>query len=284
MTQAPACPTIRHLDDRALVDTEAPSRTLAPSVVHGDAVTPRGKQRADVMLVERALAPSRERARAYILAGKVWRGQQRVDKPGDQLPLDAALEVRGPDHDFVSRGGLKLDGALRAFDLDPAGVVAADFGASTGGFTDCLLQRGAARVYAIDVGYGQLHYRLRSDDRVVVMERTNARHLTGDSLPEPVDWVVVDASFIGLDKLLPAARAILRPEGTVVALVKPQFQVGREGVDRGGVVRDEGLRLAAIEDVASAAAQLGLVERGRVDASIKGPKGNHEALLWLQGQ
>lgn len=243
----------------------------------------KGKERADVLLVQRQLAPSRERARAYILAGKVFVGDRRVDKPGEALTEAAPLEVRGPDHGFVSRGGLKLAGALDAFALDPSGAVAADFGASTGGFTDCLLQRGASRVYAIDVGYGQLHYRLRSDPRVVVMERTNARHLTTDSLPEAVDWVVVDASFIGLDKLLPAVRAVLRPGGTVVALVKPQFQVGKGAVDRGGVVRDEGLRLAAIEGVAEAAVALGFSERGRADAAIKGPKGNQEALLWLQG-
>lgn len=243
----------------------------------------KGKERADVLLVRRELAPSRERARAYILAGKVYVGARRVEKPGESLMCEAELQVRGPDHSFVSRGGVKLAGALDGFELDPTGVAAADFGASTGGFTDCLLQRGARRVYAIDVGYGQLHYRLRNDERVVVMERTNARHLTGESLPEAVDWVVVDASFIGLDKLLPAARAVLRPGGIVVALVKPQFQVGKGAVDRGGVVRDEAVRLAAIEGVVEAAVALGFVEKGRADAAIKGPKGNQEALLWLQG-
>lgn len=241
----------------------------------------RGKQRVDVMLVERELAPSRERARAYILAGKVFSADRRVDKPGEQLLLDAPLEVRGPDHGYVSRGGLKLEGALDGFGLDPAGVVAADFGASTGGFTDCLLQRGATRVYAIDVGYGQLHHRLRTDPRVVVMERTNARHLSTDSLPEPMDWVVIDASFIGLEKLLPAARALLRAGGTLVALVKPQFQVGKAAIEKGGVVRDEGTRTGAIDAVVTAAEALGFVAHGRLEAQIKGPKGNQESLIWL---
>src|SRR5262245_5556486 len=168
------------------------------------------KQRADLMLVELGLAHSRERGRALILAGQVFAGDRRIDKAGDLIPEGTALRVRGEDHPYVSRGGVKLAGALDAFGLDPAGVIAADIGASTGGFTDCLLQRGAARVYAIDVGYGQLHDKLRRDARVIVMERVNARYLTRESLPEQVDWIVIDASFIGLGKLLPAARTILR--------------------------------------------------------------------------
>ena len=171
------------------------------------------KRRADVLLVEKELAPSRARARAYILAGKVFSGEQRIDKAGQLVDEQAALEVRGPDHAYVSRGGLKLEGALDAFGFDPSGMVAADFGASTGGFTDCLLQRGAERVYAIDVGYGQLHNRLRQDKRVLSLERTNARHLKQGDLPESVDLVVIDASFIGLGKLLPAAHLVLREKG-----------------------------------------------------------------------
>lgn len=237
--------------------------------------------RADVLLTDRGLAPSRERARALILAGKVFSGDRRVEKAGDRLASDAALEVRGEDHPFVSRGGIKLAGALDAFRLDPAGLVAADFGASTGGFTDCLLSRGAARVYAIDVGYGQLHPRLRGDPRVIVMERTNARHLEREDLPEPVGLVVIDASFIGLDKLLPAARAVLEPGGAICALVKPQFEVGRERVGRGGVVRDPEARAEAIDAVVAHAATLGLRERARADCVIKGPKGNHEAFVLL---
>lgn len=239
------------------------------------------KVRADVLLHERGLAPSRTRAQALILAGRVFSGERRVDKAGDKLAPDAPLEVRGGDLPYVSRGGLKLEGALEAFDYDPAGRVAADFGASTGGFTDCLLQRGATRIYAIDVGYGQLHDKLRKDARVVVMERTNARHLEPDDLPEPVSLIVIDASFIGLAKLLPAAGRLLQPEGDVLAMVKPQFEVGK-GVARGGVVRDAEVRAAAIDGVADAARALGFVEVARADAPIKGPKGNHEAFLWLR--
>jgi len=240
------------------------------------------KIRADVLLVTQGLAPSRERARAYILAGKVFRGEQRVDKAGEKLDEDTPLTVRGVDHPYVSRGGVKLEGALDAFEWDVEGVVAADFGASTGGFTDCLLQRGAVRVFAIDVGYGQLHPRLRSDPRVVVLERTNARHLTSEDIGAKVDLVVIDASFIGLEKLLPAARAILQPDGRVLAMVKPQFQVGRGEVGKGGVVRDPLKRAAAIQAVADAAIELGFVVEARVDAAIKGPKGNLEAFLALR--
>jgi 23S rRNA (cytidine1920-2'-O)/16S rRNA (cytidine1409-2'-O)-methyltransferase len=235
-----------------------------------------------VLLVERGLAPSRQRAQALILAGKVFSGERRVDKAGEQLASDAPLEVRGEDHPYVSRGGVKLAGALDALGIDPDGLTIADFGASTGGFTDCLLQRGAARAYAIDVGYGQLHPRLRSDDRVVVMERTNARHLRAEDLPEPVDLVVIDASFIGLDKLLPAARALLSPTGHVLALVKPQFEVGADRVGKGGVVRDPELRAEAIDQVARGAEELGFEEIGRADSPIAGPKGNLEAFLLLR--
>ena len=240
------------------------------------------KTRVDVLLEQRGLAPTRAKAQALILAGVVFSGERRVDKAGEKLDDEAPLLVRGEDHPFVSRGGVKLSGALDAFAFDPAGRVAADFGASTGGFTDCLLQRGATRVYAIDVGYGQLHDTLRQDARVVVMERTNARHLTAESLPELVTLVVIDASFIGLEKLLPAAHAVLAPGGDVLAMVKPQFQVGRDQLGKGGVVRDPVLRAAAIEAVAQAAVSLGFQERGRADAPIKGPKGNHEAFLWLR--
>lgn len=240
------------------------------------------KTRVDVLLVERGLAPTRARAQAVVLAGKVFSGERRVEKAGDRLAADAALEVRGDELPFVSRGGLKLAGALDVFGLDPARLVAADFGASTGGFSDCLLQRGASRVYAIDVGYGQLHPKLRSDARVVVMERVNARHLETSGLPEAIDLVVIDASFISLAKLLPAAKALLRPEGEVVAMVKPQFEVGRDRLGKNGVVRDEQARLDAIDGVSRAAVELGFVEVDRADAVIKGPKGNHEAFLRLR--
>jgi 23S rRNA (cytidine1920-2'-O)/16S rRNA (cytidine1409-2'-O)-methyltransferase len=239
------------------------------------------RQRADVLLVERELAPSRERARALILAGKVFSGERRIDKAGDQLPLDAVLSVRGQEHPYVSRGGVKMAGALDAFALSPDGVVAADFGASTGGFTDCLLTRGARRVYAIDVGYGQLHERMRRDERVVVMERTNARHLEAGALPEPLDWVVIDASFIGLAKLLPAAHALLRPGGEVVALIKPQFEVGRAAIGKHGVVRDAEARSEAIARTVAEAVALGFELRAQADCVIAGPQGNLEHFVWL---
>jgi len=240
------------------------------------------KERVDILLVERGLAPSRARARAYILAGKVYSAEQRIEKAGHQLAADRPLEVRGPDHAYVSRGGLKLEGALDTFRFDPLAMVAADFGASTGGFTDCLLQRGAKKVYAIDVGYGQLHNRLRQDERVVSLERTNARHLVDGDLPEAVDLVVIDASFIGLGKLLPAAHRLLKKEGVVIALVKPQFEAGKARLGKGGVVRDEDVRRSIIAEVVEQAKRCGFAVGGLADAKIKGPKGNHEALLMLK--
>ena len=236
------------------------------------------RQRLDVLLVSQELAPDLARARALILAGRVFWNDQRLDKAGHQVPAAAELSVRGRDHPYVSRGGVKLAGALDAFGVDPSGDVAADFGASTGGFTDCLLRRGAARVYAIDVGYGQLAHRLRVHDRVVVMERTNARQVV--QLPEPIDLVVIDASFISITRLLPAARAVLREGGEVIGMVKPQFEVSRDALER-GIVRDEGRRAAAIDAVADAACSLGFQLLGRADSVLAGPGGNIEAFLRL---
>ncbi|HEX4352619.1 MAG TPA: TlyA family RNA methyltransferase [Polyangiales bacterium] len=240
------------------------------------------KRRADLLLVERGLAPTRERARALVLAGKVFAGTRRIDKAGESLSLDVELLVRGEDHPYVSRGGVKLAGALDAFALDPSGRTIADFGASTGGFTDCVLSRGAARVYAIDVGYGQLHDRLRRDPRVVVMERTNARYLEAGALPEVMDWIVIDASFIGLGKLLPAASALVRSGGEIIALIKPQFEVGRAALGKSGVVRDEHARSDAIERVIGEAVASGLVRMGQADAVLAGPQGNLEHFVWLR--
>lgn len=253
--------------------------------MHESAKKPARKQRADQLLVERGLAPSRERARALVLAGKVYVGERRIEKAGDTVALDAALTLRGEDLPYVSRGGVKLAGALDTFAVELRGLVCADFGASTGGFTDCLLQRGAARVYAIDVGHGQLHEKLTRDPRVVVLDRTNARHLVAGSLPEPIDLVVIDASFIGMGKLLPAAKAVLRPPvadhppARLLAMIKPQFEVGPAQLKK-GVVRDASLRSAAIERVAEAARALGFEVHAVRDSVLAGPDGNVEAFLW----
>ncbi len=241
------------------------------------------KVRLDKLLVDRGLVPSRARAQALILAGKVLVADTPVTKAGTQVRTDVEVRLRGTDMRFVSRGGVKLEGALETFGLDVTGRIAADLGASTGGFTDCLVQRGATRVYAIDVGYGQLAWRLRQDDRVTVLERTNARHLTAESLPEPVDLVVGDLSFISLEKVLPAITAIASPGADVVVLVKPQFEVGRAKLGRGGVVRDEGVRREALEDIKSAARLGGFEILGDCVSPIKGAKGgNVEFLLWAR--
>ncbi|HET6415286.1 MAG TPA: TlyA family RNA methyltransferase [Polyangiales bacterium] len=240
------------------------------------------KVRADVLLTQRGLVPSRARGQALILAGKVFSGDRRVEKSGEALDEDAPIEVREPDHPYVSRGGVKLDGALDLFAYDPANKTAADFGASTGGFTDCLLRRGASKVFAIDVGYGQLHNKLRQDERVVAMERCNARHLKAGDLPEPIELIVIDASFIGLEKLLPAAHALLPVGGDVLALVKPQFQVGRDKVGKGGVVRDAALRREAIATLVTEAERLGFELVAEADSVITGPKGNQETFIWLR--
>jgi len=240
------------------------------------------KVRADVLLTEKGHAPSRARAQALILAGKVFVGERRVEKSGEALDAASPIEVREADHPFVSRGGVKLEGALDAFEYDPTGKAVADFGASTGGFTDCLLQRGATAVFAIDVGYGQLHNKLRQDPRVVSMERTNARNLTPADLPEPVHLVVIDASFIGLEKLLPAAYEILVPDGDVLALIKPQFQVGQDKVGKGGVVRDMEVRREAVRALVRDAEAIGFDRVAEADSVITGPKGNQETFIWLR--
>jgi len=232
-----------------------------------------------VLLVERGLAESRTRAQALILAGQVVVADQRVDKPGSRVPVDAELRLKGEVLPYVSRGGLKLKAALDAFHLDVRGAVAADIGASTGGFTDCLLQEGAARVHAIDVGTAQLHEKLRQDPRVISREKVNARHLTDQDLPEPVDVVVIDVSFISLKLVLPAVLPKLKPGGLLVALVKPQFEVGAELVEKGGVVRDAAVRARCIDDLRGFVAAAGLEILGVVDSPAPGPAGNVEALL-----
>ncbi len=238
------------------------------------------RKRADNLIVERGLAQSRARAQALILAGVVFTGQQRVDKPGQNLAPDADLEVRGPDHPWVSRGGLKLVHGLDHFALDAAGAVAIDIGASTGGFTDVLLSRGAARVYAVDVGRGQLAWKLRNHERVVVLEAVNARHLTRDQIPEPIDLVVCDAAFIGLETVLPAALALTAPEACLLALIKPQFEVGKGRVGKGGIVREPALHdevCARIETWLEA--QAGWTVLGIEASPITGADGNREFLI-----
>ena len=237
------------------------------------------KKRLDLLLVERGHFASREKARAAVLAGAVTLAGQPAAKPGVQVPVDAVIAVAQRPR-FVSRGGEKLEHALAVFGIDVAGRVAADIGASTGGFTDCLLQRGAARIYAVDVGYGQIDYRLRTDPRVVLLERTNAHHLT--SLPEPIDLAVIDVSFISLTNVLGAVRLLLRPRGEIVALIKPQFEAQRSEVGRGGIVRDAQTHARVIGRVVRWCTEHGLRVRGLTASPILGGEGNREFLIRLQ--
>ena len=237
-------------------------------------------ERLDLLLVARGLAESRERAQSLILAGRVFSGERRLDKPGTRLATDLPMEVRGGEMPWVSRGGLKLVGALDHFAIDPTGLVALDVGASTGGFTDVLLARGAARVYAVDVGHGQLAWKLRTDPRVVVLERVNARHLTAGQVPEPIGIVVCDASFIGLETILPTPLSLAAPGAWLVALVKPQFEVGRGRVGKGGIVRDPALHREVCDRIrAWVAAQPGWHAVGLIESPIHGADGNVEFLI-----
>jgi 23S rRNA (cytidine1920-2'-O)/16S rRNA (cytidine1409-2'-O)-methyltransferase len=236
--------------------------------------------RLDQLLVERGLAASRAKAQALVLAGQVFSGERRLDKPGQTVAADAPLEARAPALPYVSRGGLKLAHGLDHFGIDPAGLVALDVGASTGGFTDVLLKRGAARVYAVDVGHGQLDWRLRNDPRVVVLEKVNARHLAREHVPEPVDLVVCDVSFISLELALPAALALAAPDAWLVALIKPQFEAGRSQIGKGGVVRDPAVHAAVCARIARWLAEEQRWPIIGVTASpITGPKGNREFLI-----
>lgn len=240
------------------------------------------KERIDRLLVARGLVPSRARAQALFAdkATAVFAGGRRIDKPGTLVDVALDLRIEGEPLRYVSRGGLKLEGALDHFGIDVAGLTALDLGASTGGFTDCLLQRGASRVIALDVGHGQLDPRLRADPRVTVRERINARSLTAADVPFGVNLIVADLSFISLSLVLPAALPFLLPRGALVALVKPQFEVGRSGLGKKGVVRDEGRRRAAIETISDLVRSQGLNVVGWMDAPIAGPEGNREALLY----
>ena len=236
------------------------------------------KERLDVLLVERGLAETRSRAQAVIMAGEVYVNGQKADKAGMDVPLEAEIEVRCSVCPYVSRGGLKLEKALREFGVEPKGFVCSDSGASTGGFTDCLLQQGASKVFAIDVGYGQLAWKIRSDPRVVVMERTNIRYVTPEDLGEALDLSVVDVSFISLKIVLPAIQRLLKPTGQVLCLIKPQFEAGKENVGKKGVVRDPAVHEQVLRDFVALAAQLGFTLKNLTFSPVKGPEGNIEFL------
>lgn len=237
------------------------------------------KVRADLLIVERGFAESRHQATALILSGRVRTVSGRVEKAGQLLDPAVVLTFEEGER-FVSRGGIKLSGALDHFQINPEGLVCLDSGASTGGFTDCLLQRGAKKIYAVDVGHGQLHPKLRDDPRVVALEKTNLRHLT--TLPDKIDLAVLDLSFISLTKVLGAVQTVLNQKGIILALVKPQFELEPREVKK-GVVRDEVLRAQAVERVIKAAQELGMTVRGSVDSSLTGPKGNREIFVWFEG-
>ena len=239
------------------------------------------KERLDALLVKRNLVQSRERAKTTIMAGLVLVDGQKVDKAGTMVKPEAEIRVLGNTLPYVSRGGLKLEKAIREFGVSLQGKVAADIGASTGGFTDCMLQNGAVKVFAIDVGYGQLAWSLRTDERVVNMERTNVRNVTPEQLGQPVDLASIDVAFISLEKVLPAAREMLQPEGEIVALIKPQFEAGREKVGKKGVVREPSVHEEVIFRVLALARQMELTPKALTYSPVKGPEGNIEYLVWL---
>jgi 23S rRNA (cytidine1920-2'-O)/16S rRNA (cytidine1409-2'-O)-methyltransferase len=264
---------VRHgIRDRGRATVPGAERTAVRVTVN--------RLRLDQVMVDRGLAESRAKAQALVLAGQVFSGERRLDKPGQTIASDLPIEVRAPAVPYVSRGGLKLAAALDHFAIDPTAMVALDLGASTGGFTDVLLQRGAARVYAVDVGHGQLDWRLRNDPRVVVLEKLNARHLSRAHVAEPVDLVVCDVSFISLELALPAALALAGPDAFLIALIKPQFEVGKGQVGKGGVVRDPVLHQAVCARISRwLGAQCGWHVQGVIESPITGPKGNREFLI-----
>lgn len=239
------------------------------------------KKRLDILLCERGLAESRPRAQAVIMAGQVYVGGQKADKAGAPTDEAAEIEVRGKTLAYVSRGGLKLEKAMQTFSINLKDAVCADIGASTGGFTDCMLQSGAKKVYAVDVGYGQLAWSLRSDPRVVCMERTNARYLTSEQIPEALDFASIDVSFISLKLILPAVHGLLKKTSTVTCLVKPQFEAGREKVGKKGVVRDSAVHLEVLEQFLGHASEAGFAVKGITFSPIRGPEGNIEYLGYL---
>lgn len=240
------------------------------------------KKRLDQLVFERGLTESRERAKTTIMAGQVFVNGQRSDKPGTPVPEDAKIEIHGETMPFVSRGGYKLDKALKVFPVDPAGSHCIDCGASTGGFTDVLLQHGASLVYAVDVGYGQLAWKLREDNRVVCMERTNVRYISGEQIPELLDIAVMDVSFISIKLILPALKGILKPDADIICLIKPQFEAGKDKVGKKGVVRDIGVHREVVRDILDFCREHQLSCQGLDYSPIRGPEGNIEFLLWLK--
>lgn len=240
------------------------------------------KIRLDRILLEKGIATTRQRARAMIMAGKILVNHLPADKPGTMISPDAGIEIKGEDIPYVSRGGLKLEAALNAFELKVVDRVCLDVGASTGGFTDCMLQNGATRVYAVDVGYGQLAWKLRQDPRVVVIERTNIRHMPPGKIPEPIGLATIDVSFISLKIVVPAILDLLAPDSEIVALIKPQFEVGKGQVGKGGVVRNPEHHERVIKDLANFFQKLGLICESVIPSPVIGPKGNREFLILLK--
>jgi 23S rRNA (cytidine1920-2'-O)/16S rRNA (cytidine1409-2'-O)-methyltransferase len=240
------------------------------------------KCRLDQLLVNRGLVPSREKGKALIMAGQVYVDGMKVEKPGTNVNIDVVIEIKGESLPYVSRGGLKLAKALQEFKITLQGKIVLDIGASTGGFTDCALQNGATKVYAVDVGYGQLAWSLRQDARVVVMERKNARYLSSADIPELIDVITIDVAFISLRKILVPLHVLLKEDGYILALIKPQFEAGREQVGKKGVVKDPVIHRQVIEEIIAFSQDLGLIVQGLTYSPIKGPQGNIEFLLWLQ--
>jgi len=240
------------------------------------------KERLDKLLVEKGIVQSRERARALIMAGRVAVESRTIDKPGTKVEVEAVLSLRGEDQPYVSRGGIKLEGALEAFRIDPKGLVVMDVGASTGGFTDCVLQRGAKKVYAVDVGYGQLAWKLQRDPRVINLERRNIRYLKREEVKEEVDLILIDTSFISIEKFLPNLLNFLKRGGSIISLIKPQFEVGKGEVGKGGVVRDTTLHQKVIDRISQFSRGLGLSVLGMTESPILGPKGNREFFIYLR--
>ena len=240
------------------------------------------KERLDKLLLEKGIAPTREKARALIMAGKVAVEGRVIDKPGTKIDLDAAIQLKEETFLYVSRGGEKLEGALKAFDIDPKGLVVMDVGASTGGFTDCVLQKGAGKVYAVDVGYGQLAWKLQKDPRVVNLERRNVRYLRREEVEEEIDLILVDTSFISIEKFIPHLLEFLKKGGAILSLIKPQFEVGKGEVGKGGVVKEATLHQKVIDRISSFCRGLGLRVLGVTESPLVGPKGNKEFFIYLR--